>query len=245
MAVDADDAGAAAHLPREPVEKRAAARADRGAAASELDLLAGERRDERESRDRQQAAPEERPDGRVAPQERMRSQDCHALHRNLRSVLPRRSWFIHSTENGASSLAARATLARSTQGENDLKFAQGTASRDDVRARTHTLFQREIESWNCQDLPLIPRLAGGGPVGRPSWPRRCFSQRSRPAPRCRRAPSRTTRRRRPAKPRTWGPRTHPKRSRSRCGCKSRARRPPRSSSFASSTIRARRASTAG
>src|SRR5204863_9145365 len=42
MAVDADDAGAAAHLPREPVEKRAAARADRGAAASELDLLAGQ-----------------------------------------------------------------------------------------------------------------------------------------------------------------------------------------------------------
>src|SRR5438876_523790 len=121
MAVDADDAGAAAHLPREPVEKRAAARADRGAAASELDLLAGERRHERESRERQQAAPEERPDGRVAPQERMRSQDCHALHRNLRSVLPRRSWFIHSTENGASSLAARATLARATQRENDLK----------------------------------------------------------------------------------------------------------------------------
>src|SRR5207248_3054971 len=140
-----------------------------------------ERRDERESRERQQAAPEERPDGRVAPQERMRSQDCHALHRNLRSVLPRRSWFIHSTENGASSLAARATLARSTQGENDLKFAQRTASRDDVRARTHTRLQREIESWNCQDLPLIPRLAGGGLVGRPSWPRRCFSQRSRPA----------------------------------------------------------------
>src|SRR5207302_887853 len=119
-----------------------------------------ERRDERESRERQQAAPEERPDGRVAPQERMRSQDCHALHRNLRSVLPRRSWFIHSTENGASSLAARATLARSKQGENDLKFAQGTANRDDVRARTHTRLQREIESWNCQDLPLIPRLAG-------------------------------------------------------------------------------------
>src|SRR5207253_3622193 len=58
-----------------------------------------ERRDERESRERQQAAPEERPDGRVAPQERMRSQDCHALHRNLRSVLPRRSWFTRQLRN--------------------------------------------------------------------------------------------------------------------------------------------------